>query len=152
MPSNRAAMRNSDADASCSDSGEEASLEGVMDKINRHLRDHHARTSDECQAVMGIVERSLEGLVDKHFSVDAEPSRVSEMLLFHVMFSGQQYLECEHAQLIFGEGGARAVSFPIRKLCALLPLPRFAGLQPRLVQHVGLLASLWLPRDAASLV
>lgn len=64
----------------------------------------------------------------------------------------QQYLECEHAQLVFGEGGARAVSFPIRKLCALLPLPRFAGLQPRLVQHVGLLASLWLPRDAASLV
>lgn len=81
-------MRNSDADASSSDSGEEASLEGVMDKINRHLRDHHARTSDECQAVMGTVERSLEGLVDKHFSVDAEPSRVSEMLLFHVMFSG----------------------------------------------------------------
>ncbi|CAN0202225.1 unnamed protein product, partial [Ectocarpus sp. 12 AP-2014] len=116
-----------------------------------HLRDHHARTSDECQAVMRTVERSLEGLVDKHFSVDAEPSRVSEMLLFHVMFSGQSYLECEHAQLVFGEGGARAVSFPVRKLCALLPLPRFAGLQPRLVQHVGLLASLWLPRDAASL-
>ncbi|CBJ31314.1 hypothetical protein Esi_0244_0008 [Ectocarpus siliculosus] len=145
-------MHNSDANASSSDSSEEASLEGVMEKINRHLRDHHARTSDECQAVMSTVERSLEGLVDKHFSVDAEPSRVSEMLLFHVMFSGQSYLECEHAQLVFGEGGARAVSFPIRKLCALLPLPRFAGLQPRLVQHVGLLASLWLPRDAASLV
>lgn len=44
------------------------------------------------------------------------------------------------------------MSFPVRNLCALLPLPRFAGLQPRLVQHVGLLASLWLPRDAASLV
>lgn len=88
MPSNKAAMHNSAANASSSDSSEESSLQGVMEKINRHLRDHHARTSDECQAVMGTVERSLEGLVDMHFSVDSEPSRVSEMLLFHVMFSG----------------------------------------------------------------
>lgn len=64
----------------------------------------------------------------------------------------QQYLECEHAQLVFGEGGARAVSYPVRKLCALLPLPRLASLQPRLVAHVVLLASLWLPRDASALV
>ena len=64
----------------------------------------------------------------------------------------QQYLECEYSQLIFGEGGARAVSYPVRKLCALLPLPRFAALQPRLVTHVGLLASLWLPRYASAYV
>lgn len=54
--------------------------------------------------------------------------------------------------MIFGEGGARAVSYPVRKLCALLPLPRFAALQPRLVAHVGLLASLWLPRYASGYV
>lgn len=53
---------------------------------------------------------------------------------------------------MFGEGGARAVSYPVWKLCALLPLPRFAGLHHRLVAHVGLLASLWLPRDASALV
>lgn len=64
----------------------------------------------------------------------------------------QQYLECEHAQMVFGEGGARAVSYPVWKLCALLPLPRFAGLHPRLVAHIGLLASLWLPRDGSTLV
>ncbi|CAM9492716.1 unnamed protein product [Laminaria digitata] len=64
----------------------------------------------------------------------------------------QQYLECEHAQLIFGEGGARAVSYPVWKLCALLSLPRFGGLQGRLVANVGLLASLWLPRDASALI
>lgn len=64
----------------------------------------------------------------------------------------QQYLECEHAQTVFGEGGARAVSYPVWKLCALLPLPRFAGLLPRLVAHIGLLATLWLPRDASALI
>lgn len=64
----------------------------------------------------------------------------------------QQYLECEHAQLIFGEGGARAVSYPVWKLCALLSLPRFGALQGRLVEHVGLLASLWLPCDASALI
>lgn len=64
----------------------------------------------------------------------------------------QQYLECEHSQLIFGEGGARAVSYPVRKLCALLSLPRFSALQPRLIEHVGLLASLWLPRYASAYV
>lgn len=64
----------------------------------------------------------------------------------------QQYLECEHAQLVFGEGGARAVSYPVKRLCALLSLPRFASLQPRIVAHVGLLSSLWLPRDASVLV
>lgn len=68
--------------------GAEASLETLMGKINRHLSDHHAKTAEECQAVMGSVEASLEGLMDKHFSLDAEPARVSEMLLFHVMFSG----------------------------------------------------------------
>lgn len=64
----------------------------------------------------------------------------------------QQYLECEHAQFIFGEGGARAVSYPVWKLCALLSLPRFGALQGRLVAHVSLLASLWLPRDGSSLI
>lgn len=54
--------------------------------------------------------------------------------------------------MVFGEGGARAVSYPVWKLCALLPLPRFAGLHSRLVAHMGLLASLWLPRDAGTLV
>lgn len=44
------------------------------------------------------------------------------------------------------------MSYPVRKLCALLSLPRFASLQPRLVAHVGLLSSLWLPRDASVLV
>lgn len=70
------------------DAKAEAHLEGLMEKINSHLRDHHARTSEECQAVMSSVGGSLEGLMDKHFSVDADPARVSEMLLFHVMFSG----------------------------------------------------------------
>lgn len=73
---------------SSSDSRVEATLEGLMEKINSHLRDHHLRASEECQAVMGSVEASLEGLMDRHFSVDAEPARVSEMLLFHVMFAG----------------------------------------------------------------
>lgn len=67
---------------------EEASLETLMEKIHRHLNAHDARTAEECQAVMGSVEASLEGLMDKHFSLDADPARVSEMLLFHVMFSG----------------------------------------------------------------
>lgn len=44
------------------------------------------------------------------------------------------------------------MSYPVRKLCALLSLPRFAALQPRLVAHVGLLASLWLPRYASAFV
>lgn len=66
----------------------EATLEGLMDKINSHLIDHHTRTSEECQAVMSSVAASLESLMEKHFSVDADPARVSEMLLFHVMFSG----------------------------------------------------------------
>ena len=57
-------------------------------KINSHLRDHHARSSEECQAVMSSVEANLEGLMDRHFNVEAEPARVSEMLLFHVMFAG----------------------------------------------------------------
>lgn len=70
----------------------------------------------------------------------------------HTTLRSQQYLECEHSQMIFGEGGARAVSYPVRKLCALLPLPRFAALQPRLVGHVGLLSSLWLPRYATAYV
>ncbi|CAM9483002.1 unnamed protein product, partial [Scytosiphon promiscuus] len=130
----------------------EPNLEGLMEKINSHLRNHDAKTSEECHAVMSGVENSLESLMDKHFSADAEPARVSEMLLFHVMFSGQQYLECEHAQLVFGEGGARAVSYPVRKLCALLPIPRLASLHPRILAHIVLLASLWLPRDASSLV
>lgn len=64
----------------------------------------------------------------------------------------QQCLECEHAQLVFGEGGARAVSYPVRKLCALLSLPQLASLQPRLVTHVGILVPLWLPRDLSVLV
>lgn len=66
----------------------EASLETLMAKINLHLSDHHARTAEECQAVMSCVEASLEGLMDAHLSLDADPARVSEMLLFHVMFSG----------------------------------------------------------------
>lgn len=56
--------------------------------INVHLRDHQSRTSEECQAVMGSVEANLEGLMDRHFSPQADPARVSEMLLFHLMFSG----------------------------------------------------------------
>lgn len=68
--------------------GAEASLVTLMAKINSHLSDHPARTAEECQAVMSIVEASLEGLMDNHFSLDADPARVSEMLLFHVMFSG----------------------------------------------------------------
>lgn len=66
----------------------EATLEGLMDKITIHLKNHHTRASEECQAVMSSVGASLESLMDKHFSVDADPARVSEMLLFHVMFSG----------------------------------------------------------------
>lgn len=84
VPSGTAAKDESNAD----DAGAEACLETLMGKINRHLSDHHARTAEECQAVMGSVEGSLEGLMDKHFSPDADPARVSEMLLFHVMFSG----------------------------------------------------------------
>lgn len=75
-------------DSIAAGAGVEASLETLMGKINRHLSDHHARTTEECQAVMSSVEASLEGLMDKHFSLDADPARVSEMLLFHVMFSG----------------------------------------------------------------
>lgn len=44
------------------------------------------------------------------------------------------------------------MSYPVRKLCALLSLPRFAALQPRLVAHVSLLASLWLPRYSSAYV
>lgn len=84
-PSSATAMRESTAAV---DVRAEASLEGLMEKINSHLRDHHTRTGEECQAVMSIVGGSLEGLMDKHFSLDADPARVSEMLLFHVMFSG----------------------------------------------------------------
>lgn len=65
-----------------------ADLTTLTSEINAHLKDHHARTSQECEGVMGSVEASLEGLMDRHFSVDADPARVSEMLLFHVMFSG----------------------------------------------------------------
>lgn len=57
-------------------------------KINAHLRDHQTRTSEDCKAVMGSVEANLEALMDQHFSPEADPTRVSEMLLFHVMFSG----------------------------------------------------------------
>lgn len=63
-------------------------LTTLTTKINSHLRDHPARSTEECQAVMGSVEANLEGLMDRHFSVEAEPARVSEMLLFHVMFAG----------------------------------------------------------------
>lgn len=63
-------------------------LTTLTSEINGHLRDHQARTSEECQAVMGSVEANLEMLMDRHFSVEADPARVSEMLLFHVMFSG----------------------------------------------------------------
>lgn len=44
------------------------------------------------------------------------------------------------------------MSYPIWKICALLPLPRFAGLHPRLIAHVGLLASLWLPQETSALI
>lgn len=57
-------------------------------KINAHLREHHARTDEECREVMGSVEANMEALMDQHFSLEADPTRVSEMLLFHVMFSG----------------------------------------------------------------
>lgn len=77
-------MQTSSADSG----GAEPNLEGLMENINNHLRDHHTRTSEECHAVMSSVEDSLESLMDRHFSVDADPARVSEMLLFHVMFSG----------------------------------------------------------------
>lgn len=83
-PSGTGATDESDA----AEVGAEASLETLMGEINRHLSDHHARTTEECQAVMGSVEASLEGLMDRHFSSGAEPARVSEMLLFHVMFAG----------------------------------------------------------------
>lgn len=63
-------------------------LTTLTSEINGHLRDHQSRTSEECQAVMGSVEANLEMLMDRHFSVEADPARVSEMLLFHVMFSG----------------------------------------------------------------
>lgn len=63
-------------------------LTTLTSEINDHLRDHQSRTSEECQAVMGSVEANLEMLTDRHFSVEADPARVSEMLLFHVMFSG----------------------------------------------------------------
>ena len=63
-------------------------LTTLTTKINSHLRDHHARSTEECQAVMSSVEANLEGLMDRHFNVQAEPARVSEMLLFHVMFAG----------------------------------------------------------------
>lgn len=38
--------------------------------------------------LMSNVEANLEGLMDRHFNPTADPARVSEMLLFHVMFSG----------------------------------------------------------------
>lgn len=63
-------------------------LTTLTTKINAHLKNHEARSADECQSLMGSVEANLEGLMDKHFSVNAEPSRVSEMLVFHMMFSG----------------------------------------------------------------
>ena len=56
--------------------------------INSHLKNHHERSGEECQALMGSVAANLEDLMDIHFSTNAEPSRVSEMLLFHTMFSG----------------------------------------------------------------
>ena len=86
-PSGTAATGESTA-AKAKAAGMEASLESLMGNINSHLSDHHAKTTEECQAVMSSVEASLEDLMDKHFSVDADPARVSEMLLFHVMFSG----------------------------------------------------------------
>lgn len=66
----------------------EVRLSNLTSRINEHLRHHHTKTSDECEAVMGAVGANMIELVDEHFSVDAEPTRVSEMLLFHVMFSG----------------------------------------------------------------
>lgn len=80
--------------AASADASKAAATAASMDlttlttKINSHLRDHHARSTEECQAVMSSVEANLEGLMDRHFSVEAEPARVSEMLLFHVMFAG----------------------------------------------------------------
>lgn len=63
-------------------------LSTLTSQINAHLQDHPARTSEECRIVMSNVEANLEGLIDRHFSARADPARVSEMLLFHVMFSG----------------------------------------------------------------
>lgn len=82
----RVASRTTRRDAVDRDSA--VDLTTLTSEINGHLRDHQSRTSEECQAVMGSVEANLEMLMDRHFSVEADPARVSEMLLFHVMFSG----------------------------------------------------------------
>lgn len=81
-------MSSSEVSASPSATLPAVDLTTLTGKINAHLRDHHVRTSEDCKAVMGSVEANLESLMDQHFSPEADPTRVSEMLLFHVMFSG----------------------------------------------------------------
>ncbi|CAM9657493.1 unnamed protein product, partial [Choristocarpus tenellus] len=121
-------------------------LARVVTNINNHLREHQSRSEEECRAVMGGVKEELKGLIEEHLRPDADPERVSEICLFLVMFVGQEFLECEFASLVFEDGDSLAASLPVFKLCALLPLPRFAHLQSQLVDHLTLLAAHWLPR------
>ncbi|CAM9282644.1 unnamed protein product, partial [Discosporangium mesarthrocarpum] len=123
----------------------------VMD-INIHLQDHHTKSEGECKLVMGRIKDKIQGLMDVYLCPKADPARVSEMCLFLVMLVGQEFLECEHTSRIFEEGDIRAILKPVLKICALLPLPKFAHLQHRLVEHATLLASQWLPRHAAAMI